>query len=101
LKGYLITGSEFVQTVFFTGGSANNFLLTSNADGTGSMNWTTYPPYAPVQPARSPDGGKVAFGSIGEIHVLNINGGGFVNLTNTMVSLQEYKRRHRQLAVGR
>lgn len=72
---------SFARTVFIVAG-ANNFLYTSNADGTGQTSHTTFPPYAPVQSSWSPDGIKIAFGSIGDIHVFNTATNGFINLTN-------------------
>lgn len=72
----------FVRTYMVFMG-INPVMTTSNADGSNQTGVTSFPPYGPVGPSWSPDGGKIAFGSNGDINVLNTVGGGFVNLTNT------------------
>jgi len=57
-----------------------------NADGTGQTNLTNNPA-ADWEPAWSPDGRQIAFGSnrddgYWEIYVMNADGTGLVNLTN-------------------
>ncbi|HEY0544331.1 MAG TPA: FG-GAP-like repeat-containing protein [Pyrinomonadaceae bacterium] len=75
----------FARTVFTFGGP-NQYIYTANPDGSAQTPLTQSIPPS-VEPAWSPDGTKIAyvafFGSA-DIYVMNENGSGQTNLTNTM-----------------
>ncbi len=69
-------------------GFPGGYIVTSNPDGSGR---TTLTPgtFQPSMPAWSPDGTRIAFNSgpgASDIYVMNDNGSGVTNLTNTAES---------------
>ena len=78
----------FSRTTFVFAGAFNT-LFTANPDGSAQTGLTQFPPFAPTEPAWSPDGSKIAFADSLDIFVVNADGSSPVNLTNTMFSVQE------------
>ena len=79
----------FARTVFTFGGP-NQFIYTANPDGSAQTPLTQSIPPS-VEPTWSPDGMKIAyvtFLSSAEIYVMNENGTGQTNLTNTMTAAE-------------
>ena len=73
------------------GPAPNGFIITANQDGSGSSGLPITGFHLPSEPVWSPDGTAIAFvGTLsGEIFVINTNGSGQTNLTNTGGSIVE------------
>ena len=69
----------------------NGYILTSNQDGSGGNGVPITGFHLPSEPAWSPDGTAIAFVSTlgGDIFVINTDGSGQTNLTNTAGSIAE------------
>jgi Tol biopolymer transport system component len=72
--------------------SPDGRIATSNPDGTGQTSVPLAGFHTPAEPAWSPDGTKLAFAgtqSAGDIFVVNADGSGQTNLTNTADPIRE------------
>jgi Tol biopolymer transport system component len=84
--GYFASGSPDGRKIAFTRCAADCEIYVMNADGSGEKNLTDNPA-TDVRPAWSPDGKKIAFGSLGrtgdwEIFVMNADGSDQRNLSS-------------------
>jgi Tol biopolymer transport system component len=67
-------------------------IATANPDGSGQTGVPITSTLHPTEPAWSPDGTRIAFSSFqqtADIYVINADGGGQINLTNTPADIQE------------
>ena len=92
-----VAGARAPRLAFYTNRDGNAEVYVMNADGSGAVNLTNHPfqdgffqYFGSVygRPAWSPDGSKIAFvsnrdGEKGEIYVMNSDGSGQTNLTNS------------------
>ncbi|MFN2399004.1 MAG: hypothetical protein ABR543_10265 [Gemmatimonadaceae bacterium] len=80
-----VTCVALTQLAFVNGEDGNPEIYVINSNGTGATRLTNHAA-ADLDPAWSPDGGKIAFGSNRdgnrEIYVMNANGSSLVRLTN-------------------
>jgi Tol biopolymer transport system component len=82
----LVLGRLAYATVIGTFSGAQFVINSANADGTGGVGLTSFPPNA-SDPAWSPDGTKIVYvtnSSSADIYVMNANGTNQTNLSNTM-----------------
>lgn len=81
----LLLGKLVHSQRVFTASGAFDIIRTANADGTGGVTLTNFPPSS-TEPVWSPDGTKILFVASNlntDIYVMNADGSGQVNLTNT------------------
>ena len=80
---YAAVWSPDMSTLVFTSNRDGNgsSIYTMNTDGTGQLGITSG--FSDRDPSWSPDSSKLVFDRNGDICLINKNGTGFVNLTNT------------------
>ncbi len=78
----LVLGKLAFVTVIGTQSGGFPAIRTANADGSGTMTLTSFPPSA-FNPSWSPDGTKIVYVANADIYLMNADGTNQTNITNT------------------